>query len=112
MGKEIPKRVGNVMEKRLPDEFIIVNTNTNELMVPSSVGEDIWKLIDGSRTVDEIIDLICLDYGVKRDEPAGDDEIPDSIGEVISAKGESVAEQVQAFVDVFVQKGIVEIITL
>ena len=43
MGKEIPKRVGNVMEKRLPDEFIIVNTNTNELMVPSSVGEDIWK---------------------------------------------------------------------
>lgn len=111
MDHRIPKRMDNVIEKRLPDELVIVNTNTNELMVPSSGGEAIWKLIDGHRTIDEIIEQICSDYGIQANEPTEDEGIPDAIGEVISVKGETVSEQVRAFVDLLIEKGVVRLIT-
>jgi len=111
MDCRIPQRVENVIEKALTNEFILVNTNTNELLVPSSVGEVIWKLIDGQRTMDEIIDKICSDYGIKANESAEEENLPDAIGEVLSAKGESVSEQVCSFIDILAEKGLVRLKT-
>ena len=69
----ITRRVDNVLEKNLDDGLIVVNANTNELISPSESGQAIWGLIDNRRTVDDIVNRICEDYGAQHDDPVEDE---------------------------------------
>ncbi len=107
MHSPIPVRKENVIEKELPDEFILVNADTNELTAPSSAGQAIWELIDGRRSVDKIIAQICSDHDVRPDDSIADEEAPDAVGEVLYAQGDSVADVVREFIDILNEKGLI-----
>jgi hypothetical protein len=111
MVRLIPRKHERVIEKKLPDETIIVNADTNELNSLSPSGQAIWDLIDGQRTVADIVDRICQDYGMRPDDPPGEeDEKPDSLGQVTFAEGESVVEQVRSYIEVLAANGLVNLI--
>ena len=61
-----------------PDESIVANDLEGEVVMMSivagtyfgldSVGSSVWNLIDGKRTVSEIVDLLCEEYEVSHQE--------------------------------------------
>jgi hypothetical protein len=102
-----PQRVENLIEKRLPDGLIIVNAVTNELNAFSPSGEIIWSLIDGNRTVDDIIRQIQQDYGDDPQAGREDDVAPECEGEVAFAQGETPGEQVRSFLELLKGKSLI-----
>ena len=110
MDCRVPHRVDNVVEKDVDGELIVVNANTNELVGLSESGRAIWELIDGRRTVDDIVSRMCADYGIRADAPVeNDDPAPDNGGQALYADRGSVGEEVRSFVGRLAEKGLVEI---
>jgi hypothetical protein len=107
MDRRIPVRAEHIIEKRLPDELVLVNAATNELLAPSKGGEAIWKLIDGQRTIDEIVSGICAEYGVRPDYVPGEEPALDAVGEVLQTTGNTLSEQVQSFLSLLLERGLV-----
>lgn len=56
-----PTVVGRVVE----GEAVLVLPERGEVKVLNEVGARIWELVDGSRTVREIVDTICAEYDVE-----------------------------------------------
>ncbi len=69
---KIVKKTGNVVTKEVGDECIIVPMSDNiadmeSVFTLNDTGAFFWSLIDGSRTVDQIIDAVVEEYDVERE---------------------------------------------
>lgn len=63
-----PTVVGRVVE----GEAVLVLPQQGEVKVLNEVGARIWELIDGSRTIREIVDIICDEYAVEEEQAESD----------------------------------------
>jgi hypothetical protein len=53
-------------------EAVILSLDTKVLRGLNAVGSRVWDLIDGSRTLDDIIDVIAAEFDVARPQAAAD----------------------------------------
>lgn len=63
-----PTVVGRVVE----GEAVLVLPERGEVKVLNEVGARIWELVDGSRTIREIVDVICAEYDVEQAQAESD----------------------------------------
>lgn len=54
--------------RELGDELIIISADGKYMHTLSDTGKFIWELIDGQKTVQTILDLICKEYIVEKDQ--------------------------------------------
>ena len=58
--------VGRIIQNQPDDslEAVLVLPSRGRINVLNEIGAHIWSLVDGTRTVMEIAEVICLDYDV------------------------------------------------
>jgi hypothetical protein len=52
----------HVVARRLGDASVLVDLRTNRIFELNSTGARVWELADGSRTVDEIIEILTAEF--------------------------------------------------
>lgn len=57
-------RQPQVVEQLLPKEAVLLMPARGEVKVLNEVGARIWTLLDGKRTLGEIVDFVCAEYAV------------------------------------------------
>jgi hypothetical protein len=74
MGKieNYPRPAQDVVGKILDHEAVLVLTSKAQIKVVNEVGARIWRLADGSRSVAQIAEQICLEYDVHPEEALHD----------------------------------------
>ncbi len=63
-----PQVAGRVLD----GEAVIILSESNLVNVYNPVGSRVWELCDGTRTVDEVVDLIVSEYDVDRERAQAD----------------------------------------
>jgi hypothetical protein len=63
-----PKTAWRVIE----GEAVILSLDTKAFRGLNAVGSRVWELIDGRRSVDEIVEVIVREFDVTREQAAGD----------------------------------------
>ena len=53
-------------------EAVIISLDTKIFRGLNAVGSRVWELIDGRRSVDEIVEVIVREFDVTREQAAGD----------------------------------------
>ena len=76
-GSSVYKRSADVVCRQVGHESILVPIrhnvgNLDFVYTLSPVAALIWSLLDGTLTIDAIIDALCSEYDVSRDTAAGD----------------------------------------
>lgn len=76
-GERVYRQAGDVICRQVGHESILVPIRNNVgnldyVYTLSPVAARIWSLIDGERRIDAIVDTICAEYDVSRDEAAAD----------------------------------------
>ena len=56
----------------IAEEAVILSLDTKVLRGLNPVGSRVWELIDGQRTLDEIVDRIVSEFDVDRSQAADD----------------------------------------
>lgn len=65
-------RASTTASRLIAGEAVILSLDTKVLRGLNAVGSRVWDLIDGRRTVDEIVDVIVGEFDVARPEAAAD----------------------------------------
>lgn len=73
----------HVLETEIDDDVSLYDPSTEQVTVLNGTASDIWRLVDGTRTVAEITDLLASSYGVERSAIA--DDVRKTIGELTRA---------------------------
>jgi hypothetical protein len=68
----IVARTATTASRLIAGEAVILSLDTKVLRGLNAVGSRVWELIDGRRTVDEIVDVIVAEFDVARPEAAAD----------------------------------------
>ena len=68
----IPKRDGSFCERELGNETIFLSPKGDQIHALDEVGTYIWKQIDGETALSEVIDRLCNEYEVPRDQAEKD----------------------------------------
>lgn len=68
----IPVKAPTTASRLIAGEAVILSLDTKVLRGLNSVGSRVWDLIDGRRTVDDIIDSIVDEFEVARPQAADD----------------------------------------
>ena len=87
-GEKVYRRAGDVICRQVGNESILVPIRNNVgnldyIYTLSPVAARIWELLNGELTVAEIVDAVCAEYDVSR-EQAGTDvaELVEDLGRV------------------------------
>ena len=64
----VPVPAGGLTVKRIGTETIILTETGQELHTLDETGTFVWSQIDGKRTLDQILDKLCTEYAVAREE--------------------------------------------
>lgn len=75
----IPSPAADVVARRVGDEAVLLHTGTENYFTLNEVAARAWELIDGQRSVEDIIDLLLHEYDVPREQLAAD------VGELLAA---------------------------
>jgi pyrroloquinoline quinone biosynthesis protein D len=67
-----PQHAEHVVARTLDDDTVLLNLHTEEYYSLGDVGSRIWDLVDGKRTVAEIVDVIAAEYTADRAEVTKD----------------------------------------
>lgn len=65
--ERIPGRHAQVAARSVEGQEIILYADTGDINVLNDVGTRIWELIDGTRSVDDIVAVIVAEYAVTRE---------------------------------------------
>jgi len=57
----------HVHEMEIDGEVTLLHRETQTALVLNDTAGDVWRLLDGRRTVSEIVDTLCAAYGTERD---------------------------------------------
>ena len=76
-GEKVYAQAGDVICRQVGHESILVPIRNNVgnldyIYTLSPVAARIWSLIDGKRAIDDIIETICGEYDVTREQAAAD----------------------------------------
>jgi hypothetical protein len=63
----VPVPADELIVKRIGKETIILTESGEELHTLDETGTFVWSVIDGKRTVGQILDNLCAEYDVVRD---------------------------------------------
>lgn len=66
--------VSHVLETEIDEDISLYNPRTEQVVVLNGTASDIWRLADGSRTIEDIIELLASSYQVSPDSIASDVE--------------------------------------
>ena len=64
---DVPSRASETVSREIQGDTFIMDVTRSQLHDLNAVGGRIWELIDGHRTVDEIVDVIVEEYEVERE---------------------------------------------
>lgn len=62
----IPSRAAAIVDRRLGEEVVFFNATSEQFYATNLIGGRVWDLIDGQRTVADIVDALQAEYGVDR----------------------------------------------
>jgi hypothetical protein len=68
----IPAKTPTTASRLIAGEAVILSLDTKILRGLNAVGSRVWDLIDGRRTVDDIVDLVVAEFDVTRPQAAAD----------------------------------------
>ena len=68
----IPAKAPATASRLITGEAVILSLDTKVLRGLNAVGSRVWELIDGQRTVDDIVDVIVAEFEVSRIAAAAD----------------------------------------
>ena len=68
----IAKNSDLVIDRVLDSEALLIHLSSGDYFSLDSVGTRIWESIDGSKTVQDLVDLILEEYNVDRDQAVTD----------------------------------------
>jgi len=68
----VPVPSGELTVKQIGTETIILTETGEELHTLDETGTFVWSQIDGKRTLDQILDNLCAEYDVPREEAQKD----------------------------------------
>jgi hypothetical protein len=60
----VPKRSPTVVSRLLDQEMVLVHPVQGKVRVLNPVGARVWELVDGRRTLDDIVRVIASEYAV------------------------------------------------
>jgi hypothetical protein len=69
---EIPVHKEGIEARELGDEVIIISADGKFMHTLVDTGRFIWESIDGKKTIKSILDLICKEYKVKKEQAKPD----------------------------------------
>lgn len=61
-----------ILETEVDGDISIYNPSTEQVTVLNGTASDIWRLVDGNHSFDEIVALLASSYQVSRDAIADD----------------------------------------
>jgi hypothetical protein len=67
-----PKRNKNVAWRVIEQEAILISSEDSMLHSLDEVATLIWEMADGEHTVDQIVDRVCEEYDVEREQAQKD----------------------------------------
>lgn len=68
----IPAKTSTTASRLIAGEAVILSLDTKVLRGLNAVGSRVWDLIDGHRSVEEIVDVIVAEFDVAQPEAAAD----------------------------------------
>ena len=77
----IPVKAPNTASRLIAGEAVILSLDTKILRGLNPVGSRVWDLIDGARSVDDIVDIVVSEFDVTRSVAAAD--VQAFIGELV-----------------------------
>ena len=69
-----PAKAATTASRLIAGEAVILSLDTKVLRGLNAVGSRVWDLIDGRRTLDDIVDVIVGEFDVQRPQAARDVE--------------------------------------
>jgi hypothetical protein len=70
----IPAKTSTTASRLIAGEAVILSLDTKVLRGLNTVGSRVWDLIDGRRTLDDIVDVVVAEFDVDRAQAAQDVE--------------------------------------
>ena len=70
----IPAKAATTASRLIAGEAVVLSLDTRMLRGLNAVGSRVWDLIDGRRTLDDIVDAIVAEFEVGRAEATRDVE--------------------------------------
>ncbi|MDT8345202.1 MAG: PqqD family protein [Thermohalobaculum sp.] len=64
---DVPKRMSGVIEAPTDDALLFMNIEVGNYLMLGGTGRSIWELIDGTRSVAEIVAVLVERYDVGED---------------------------------------------
>ena len=64
---DVPVRVPTVTTTRSGDEAVLVLPALGQIKVLNEVGARVWDLLDGARSIADIVSVVCAEYDVERE---------------------------------------------
>jgi hypothetical protein len=68
----IAKDSDQLIDRVVDGEALLIHLSSGDYFSLDSVGTRIWQSIDGSRTVQDLVDLVLEEYNVDRDQVVTD----------------------------------------
>lgn len=73
----------HLLETEIEDEISVYDPQNEQVTVLNGTASDIWRLADGSHTLDQIVDLLASAYQVPRSRIAN--EVEQTVQQLMSA---------------------------
>lgn len=70
--KTIPTKDDSFCERELGDETIFLSPDGDRIHALDAIGTFIWRQLDGTTTLEQVIDRICAEYDVAREQAEKD----------------------------------------
>ncbi len=59
-----PRRADRVVAQQVSGSAVLLNPDNGEYYALDGVGERVWELCDGTRSVPDLVSLLCQEYEV------------------------------------------------
>jgi len=79
----VPERSGSMAWQTIDGETVLLNIDGKELMGLNEVGAHIWGLVDGARSVGQIVDAVASRFEVSTD--TARDDVQTFVSELVAA---------------------------
>ena len=63
-GNRVPKRSRSVAWQIIDGELVLLRVKDKELLGVSDAGRRIWELSDGTRSIDQIVEAVTMEFDV------------------------------------------------